>query len=311
MTATTDHVFYKGLVEDMTIGVESTAQVDPGIPICMLVLNPSKEKAFYINGTADLDAKDCAVQVNSDNALAMVQNGAGTATAEDFCIRGGYSGTNFSPAPRTMCATETDPLAEKFAQDWVQTNTTTCNYTNVGTINSSGDSDITELAPGVYCGGLTVKKGTVHLTSGSIYVFKDGMLDIHAHGTVTGDDVVILFSGNSDTRLNTQAGASLDISAPSTGKFAGIAVAQALACVPSKENLIIGGGTIEVNGILYFRRPFSFEGDVCFRARTRVAIRETDRSFLPPKTENPTTNNARLTGRANLESSLFCQARNR
>jgi Flp pilus assembly protein TadG len=262
--AATDRVFYKGLVDMMNLGVQSTVQVDHGTPICLLTLNPTAAKALYLNGTADLVADKCAVQVNSSNSSALLQSGAGTATADSFCVNGNYSGNNFSPVPQTRCATEDDPLAASFTKDWTDssTNTSTCNYTNVPTISSASDSTVTELAPGVYCGGLTIHKGTVHLQTGRVYVFKDGMLDIHAHATVTGDHVTILLTGNSSTRLNTQAGASLDISAPSSGLFAGIAIAQDPASIPSSENLVIGGGQVEVNGILYFpKQPLKVTGN--------------------------------------------------
>jgi hypothetical protein len=56
--------------------------------------------------------------------------------------------------------------------------------------------------------------------------------------------------------------ANLKLSAPSSGPFAGIAIAQDPACIPSSENLVTGGGTVEVNGILYFpKQPLKITGN--------------------------------------------------
>ena len=126
-----------------------------------------------------------------------------------------------------------------------------CTVSNLPTINT-GAATVTNLAPGVYCGGVTIKKGIVQLEEGGNYVFRDGPLHVQAHGTLKGTSLPILFTGNSDTRLITQAGANIITSARSTGLFAGIAFAQHPSSVPDSDNLIIGGGQIEMNGIMYF-----------------------------------------------------------
>ncbi len=83
-------------------------------------------------------------------------------------------------------------------------------------------------------------------------MFRDGPLYVQAHGTLKATSVPILFTGNSDTRLITQSGANIITSARDSGLFAGIAFAQHPSSIPDSENLIIGGGEIEMNGIMYF-----------------------------------------------------------
>jgi hypothetical protein len=59
-----------------------------------------------------------------------------------------------------------------------------------------------------------------------------------------------------------QAGANIVLSARKTEPFKGIAVGQHPDSVPDKENLIIGGGQMEINGILYFpKQPLKITGD--------------------------------------------------
>ena len=83
-------------------------------------------------------------------------------------------------------------------------------------------------------------------------MFRDGPLHVQAHGTLQATSVPILFTGNSTTRLITQSGANIITTARDTGLFAGIAFAQHPSSIPASENLIIGGGEIEMNGIMYY-----------------------------------------------------------
>jgi hypothetical protein len=194
----------------------------------------------------------------------MQQVGSAVAFADSFCVFGGYVGTNYETPngkmPDTGCAVEADPLAKQFADDWAALDakmeedlgTADCTYSDLPMIDSASDSTVTELLPGVYCGGVNIKKGTVRLVPNGNYVFRDGPLYIQAHGTLEATSVPILFTGNSDTRLITQSGANIITSARSSGLFAGIAFAQHYSCIPASENLIIGGGEIEMDGIMYY-----------------------------------------------------------
>lgn len=247
--------------EEISLFVEATAGVSKGVPICMMALNPTAQKALSIQGTADILANSCAVHVNSnadDNAL--YQNGNGTATAASFCVKGEHSGSNFTPSPEDGCMVENDPLLSTYKSEWSTygISSKTCDYTDHPQINTT---DTTNFSPSVFCGGLSIKKGTVHLSPG-IYVFRDGALDVQSQGRLEGTNVTILLEGNSDTRLVTQAGASINISASTSSPFKGIAVSQHWNSIPSSENLIIGGGTMEINGILYFpSQPLKITGN--------------------------------------------------
>jgi Flp pilus assembly protein TadG len=246
------------LRDEIGISVSSAATLAPGTPVCMMALNPTKSKSINMQGTADLLAVGCAVHVNSSHpGNALYQNGTGTGTADSFCVKGGYEGTNFTPPPK-HCYLEKDPIAAQFEADWATVNTD-CQYSNWPQINIDGE---TELSPGVYCGGLDIKKGVVKLQTNGIYVFKNGPLNVQAHGTLMGDKVAILFTGNDTTRLITQAGADIIASARTESPFRGIIFAQEPTSIPQSENLIIGGGEININGIMYFpTQPLKVTGN--------------------------------------------------
>ncbi len=243
----TDQLLTNLITDSVAIGVTATATADAGARVCMLALNPTATKALSLQGTADVIAEDCAIYVNSNDNVAMNQIGNAFAIAEGFCVHGNYSGTKYTPTPRKHCMREQDPLAAQFALDLAEVDLDTCrgDMPNVSNPHSSATR-----GPGVYCGGLLVK-GDLTLLPG-IHVFRDGELYVQAHGSVTGDGVTILLTGNTNTRFVTQAGADIDISAPSSGLFAGIAMAQNPTSVPTSPNLIIGGGYMEFNGLVYY-----------------------------------------------------------
>ena len=142
---------------------------------------------------------------------------------------------------------EQDPLAAQFSADLADVDLTNCksDMPAVSQPHSSATS-----APGVYCGGLNIK-GALNLQPG-IHVFRDGELEVTAHGSLLGAGVTILLTGNSNTRFINQAGSRVEISAPSEGHFASIVMAQNPTSIPNKDNLIIGGGSMEFNGVVYY-----------------------------------------------------------
>src|SRR5829696_2800933 len=261
--ATTGTVLSRLVTDELTLHVNASATVSKGTPICMMALHPTAEKAIHMQGTADLVAVGCSVHVNSKNSSkALYQNGTGTGTADSFCVRGGYEGTNFTPMPR-HCYVEHDPIAKQFSADWAAEgiDSMPCSFTNLPQINTD-TTVITDLAPGVYCGGLNIKKGIVKLQTGGLYVFRNGPLYVQAQGTLKGEHVAILFTGDDTTRLITQAGANILTSARTTGTFRGLAFAQDANSIPASPNIIIGGGEIAINGIMYFpQQPLKITGN--------------------------------------------------
>lgn len=255
----TDQLLTNFIVAGITLRVQATAMAEQGSPVCLMALNPTAWMGLNIQGTADVQALDCAVQVNSNHQEGMRQTGGSQIAAESFCVHGDYSGSNYTPTPRRHCMREQDPLAKKFAADLASIDTTTCREDNPLVVK--GNAEYVTFEPGVYCGGLSLQQGKVRLAPG-IHVFRDGELSISAQSWLAGEGVTILLTGNSSTRIANQAGANFDVSAPMTGPFSGIVIGQDPSSVPNKMNEIIGGGYMRFNGILYFpKQPLKITGN--------------------------------------------------
>jgi Flp pilus assembly protein TadG len=246
----TRQVLTKFFAETMKLGVEATANVEKGNPICMMAMNKSLDKALNIQGSATISAKGCAVHANSSSDLGLYQTGTATAEAETFCVYGGYSGApgTFRPTPETNCYREEDPAASTFAAAMAVTDTTTCKA--LADNPSPVKTDMT-ITPGVYCGGLKIFSGTVTMQPGT-YVIRNGEFEVRAGATLTGNGVTILLVGDSTTRYINQGGANMQIMAPTNGPWAGFVIAQEPASIPTKTNQITGGGLMDINGVVYF-----------------------------------------------------------
>lgn len=242
------------LQDNIAVGARSLAVGTPVTkPMCLLSLNKTAPDAMSVSGTADLTAKGCAVQVNSSSVSGISQSGSSTITSEDICVNGGYSGTNYSPKlPSTGCPQVADPLLDQFTKDLASSDLTSCNryYSHSAVTFAKGT---TTLLPGVYCGGASIGNNVNIVLQPGVYVFKDGAVKMHGGGSLSGKGVTIILTGT-DTNLVVQAGGNLNLQAKSSGTFAGIAVGQdpASTTPSNRENLIIGGGNIEVVGLMYF-----------------------------------------------------------
>jgi len=254
----TRQVLTRFLADTMKLGVEAEAVVDKGDPICMMSMSKTKSQSLMVKGTADIVADGCAVQVNSSADDALYQTGSATATAKSFCVNGGYSAAagTLAPKPDDNCRQEKDPLAAQFATDLASLgDITTCTKNNLQV-----KSDTT-ISPGVYCGGIDLKQDTLTLQPGT-YVVRDGEFHVSAGATLKGTGVTILLAGDSSTRFDNQGGANIYLSAPTGGAFSGIVMSQLSDSVPDKDNIVTGGGTVEITGIMYFpAQPISIQGN--------------------------------------------------
>lgn len=95
-----------------------------------------------------------------------------------------------------------------------------------------------------------VKHGeTVELAAGTHYV-NNGLLDIK--GSITGDNVTIVLLGD-DSTLVQNGGGTLDITAPTSGDYEGIALyrERTASATANKEIKFNGGAELQITGIVY------------------------------------------------------------
>jgi Flp pilus assembly protein TadG len=239
------------------ISATATAGIAPpgtGAPVCVLALSPTAAGAITVNGNGTIQAPGCALVSNSTSPTALVANGNATITTSKTCMPGGYTtsgNAHLTPMP-TPCAAVVDPLANFPPPPGAAG---PCNHTNY----SLGGNGSATLNPGVYCGGITLNgNATVTLNPG-IYVLRNGGFEANGNSTTTGNGVAFYLSGvgasinlaNADVDLD--GNAVLNITAPTSGPMAGIAVYQDdFAATGTITHSIVGNGQQNFSGTVYF-----------------------------------------------------------
>ena len=228
------------------MGRTATAVGGAKTAVCMLVLDPSASSSFSMQGTPDLVAPDCAVQVNSTAADAVHMGGNASALTDAFLIHGkptgkGGGGGNLKPAPTYESPLLPDPIGARIT--WPSPSG--CDFTN-GMVKKSSVT----LSPGVYCGGIGAEThASVTLTPG-VYVIKTGGLSLGAGGSIKGASGVTIVLLDPKGVIDIGSKGSLEIAAPKTGPWANIAVAVKPQPTVETSNMQ-GGGEMKLDGIVY------------------------------------------------------------
>jgi Flp pilus assembly protein TadG len=233
---------------DSTITINSTANYAARFA-CLLALNPTASDALSLQGRAGLAASNCNIQVNSTSAESMSTKGRSAVSAMKICTSGNYTGSGFTPVPKTNCNPMPDPYAASFKADFDAV------YPSAPVQSSTRlqlPSGTTPLQPGIYAGGIRASSGSTAELSPGTYFMRDGTLEIRSGGTIKGSGVTIVFVGSNASFLDLSGGGNIEIKAPASAPFAGMAIASHPDVNPTKDNKVTGGGTVSLEGVIYF-----------------------------------------------------------
>ncbi len=293
--------FFMGAVGAPSVSLQARAVARQATgTTCVVALDPSAAGAFTAANGSNVQIA-CGVMVDSSSSTAFSESGGTTVTASSIWVTGGSSITGNShatPTPSTGIAGMSDPLASVPAPS-----VGACNYTN--TVVGGGLTKT--LTPGVYCNGINLGNGA-HITfSSGTYILKGGGLIIQGGVTVTGSGVTFYNTsggGYSYQPFNFSNGATVTLSAPTTGSLAGILLFQDRSIVSSATNDFLGGTTNVLNGALYFpTTPVAYSGGTNVSGSYTIVVAKTisfqggckvnnDYSSLPGG--NPVKGNATL-----------------
>ena len=181
-------------------------------PLCVLGLNGLENGSFDINGSKAKFSATCAVQANTKSGTGMTMEGQPTAIAKKFGVTGGHKGDYFSPPPADGSAKVADPYASvpfPYAED--------CSSGK----GKKGDNikDDTTLSPGTYCGGIHIFGNATKVTlQPGIYVMVDGPFWVDASSVVTGEEVMIAFTGKG-AAPQIWGDATVTLTSPTSGTY--------------------------------------------------------------------------------------------
>jgi hypothetical protein len=232
----------------MSVNARAVARRGPGAN-CLYVLDPSSSGAFSVSGGATVQV-NCGVMIDSTSGSALTASGGAHLNATSVNIAGGYSiggqGTTVSPAPSVNRRVESDPLG------YIATPAVgACAQT--GYSLSSGN--VATISEGVYCSGISVSGGAQLTLRPGTYVLKGGGLTVAGNSTLKGAGVTFYntaAAGYSYGAVSLAGGATIQLSAPTTGGLAGILFFQDRAISSPVASSIAGGASSFFTGALYF-----------------------------------------------------------
>ncbi len=223
---------------------------------CVWALHPTAMGALTVSGTADVHL-DCGVMVNSNHpSAALNQTGSSCLSATSVTVRGDYSGNCVSPEPEVLVPNYGDPMSGLVAPAVGGCTYPTLQIIDSGGGHGHGGGAPVSLSPGVYCGGLDIRTN-VTLQPG-LYIINGGYFRIAGTATVTntenasgGVTFYLTGSGSNYATVTIQGGADVTLTPMTTGLLANVLFFQDPNAPSSGTNLIAGGSTMRLTGIIY------------------------------------------------------------
>lgn len=226
------------------VGARAVALEQPGYKYCILALDPTASGAVTIKNNAVVSNSACGVAVNSNSASALdVRNNA--SIEGPTYVAGGTllsNNANLNGSPNVQNA---DPIADPYAGVTIQT-PPACTAQS----GTAGNFATLNLTAGHFCSGITLGNGaTMNLGAGAYYIDTKFTMGNNVVINATAGVTLIINGNYSVTFAN---GARLNLVAPTSGPYAGMAIMGSRTATPSVVQTFRNGTTIDVQGVVYF-----------------------------------------------------------
>ena len=246
-----------------TVVAEARAATVPEGKFCFLALEDQVATGISFKGNTSIDL-GCGVGTNAKGASAVVATGSSAVTASPVAAMGQVpASTNYATGTVLMSnhSQMTNPLGD------TDYNPTTSEVDNSICKSGSTWNDINVASgtsatgvPGCY--GTINVQGTLTLASGTYFLANganNAGLQIGAQGTLICHECTFVLtsttpgSANSFATMSINGGATLDLSAPTSGKYDGITIYRDSRAAASNQCCTINGNSgSKLTGAFYF-----------------------------------------------------------
>jgi len=226
--------YFLGSGNSITINTKAVGKSVAGATTaCVLALGSGLapgNSAISAVGGASISMSGCTVATNSTNSSAISISGGATLTADCVYSSGGVSGTPVT----TACsgAKENQPaVSDPYADIPVPTFSACSNPADKYSLTGSSSDTI---SAGVYCSISSSSSGTLTLNPGTYYL-DGGDFKISGSGNVSGTGGVTIVLGDSSGggncgNVSITGGGEIDMTAPTSGTYAGILFFRHSSC---------------------------------------------------------------------------------
>lgn len=229
--------------------------------VCLLALDPgSSVTGFKSQGTPNVNYENCWAHTNSTSATAIDGGGSAVVTGAGHSAVGTVTSAAmsvYSPAPVGGQTAVADPFATVGAYVTPYSSyTPTFTPPNIANTCTASNLNLKKgtftLEPGRYCGGINLQaQASVTLNPGE-YIIDNGEFNVQSGASVTGENVLLYFSG-AQARFTVIGGGTVNLKGRTSGSsdlkgFLFIAHPDAWRGLTSN---IQGGGTFNMEGVIY------------------------------------------------------------
>lgn len=228
------------------ITVSARAVALPEGQPCVLALNRTASGSFSEQGSVSSTLVNCSVVDDSSSSTAMNIGGSARLSTNFVGVVGGISGTSGVTATAGT-VTGYHYVADPYAS------VNYPSYSGCDHRNYSTHSSVT-LSPGVFCGGISINAGGSVTLSPGIYYLDGGNLSMAGSSSISGTGVTLVFtssSGNNYASANISGGATINLTAPTSGPTAGIAIFGDRSMPTNTTFNFTGGGSQSIGGAVY------------------------------------------------------------
>ncbi len=250
-------------IGDPAITVEATAAIVNEGEFCLLALEDAEATGISASGNATINI-GCGMSTNATGENAITAGGSSSITATPIMAVGEVpTSTNFGNAQLIpYSAVQTDPFGDV-------ANPTIPAGLSCSPFSQQPNDPPASVGPGNVCWSGADIKGTVNVADGTTIYVDGGTLDFGSQAQVTGNNVTfILTSSNADSNpgsiatIEMNGGADLDINAPTTGPYAGIAFYMDRRAPVGRTIRYNGNSGSNINGAIYFPTAyFDYSGN--------------------------------------------------
>ena len=222
--------------DTVPVSVRAVATYTQTQSACMVGLNKTKANTVQFWGNAYADFTACNIVSDSSSNSAFSVGGSANVTAPCVdTVGGSYVSATLTLTSCSSVTTKAPYVYDPYASLPVPP-TGSCTTPSGSTLN-----------PGTYCGGLSLS-GTLTLNPG-VYVVSGGDLKINANADITGVGVTFYLTNGATLQIN--GNAKLNITAPTSGNYSGVAFYGDRTQLTAK-NTINGNAASNITGAIYF-----------------------------------------------------------
>jgi hypothetical protein len=221
---------------------------------CVLQLNGANGTGVTMNNGATPNLTQCGMAVDATGPAALSLTGAAILTATSVSVVGTASISNGAAInPSSALKTSQQNVADPYAGVTMPALPSGCSL-GTGQNYKHSNSGLQTVNPGVWCSGVSFTNDANVLLNPGIYYVDRGNFNVGGAVTLNGTGVTIVLTsstGNNYANATIGNGATVTLSAPTTGATAGLVLFGDRRAPISNTSDLEGGAAIIVSGALY------------------------------------------------------------